>query len=301
MHAPPHTSSAADTAETLFLANLPRIRAGIAMVCRRYHVATSEQADFESSVIIKFIDNDYAVFRQFRGDSASGRGLRTFVYAVACRHLLDIRDREWGKWRPSRPARQLGSAAICLEQLIYRQRIPVREAVAMVSNNPRWSLTTTKVRGLFDHLPLRAPRFRAMPLDEAALRTAGTSIPGKRAAQQDDAAAVREALLAALQRLDARERRVLRLRFQQGLTIKQIAAEMGADVHALYRGLPRIFLRLRRELRAEGLDGRDVSALLGQLGDHLESLLSRTWSDPSAGAWAGPSRTIDGRELTVSR
>jgi RNA polymerase sigma factor (sigma-70 family) len=190
---------------------------------------------------------------------------------------------------------------VYLEELIYRQRTPVREAVAMVSNHPRWTLTTSKVRGLFEQLPLRAPRSRSIALDETVAHTACTRMRANHAARQDDAASVREALLAALRRLDSRERRVLRMRFQQGLSIKQIAAETGADARALYRSLPRIFLRLRRELQAEGLDGRDVSALLGELGDHLESLLSRTWSNPPAGAWARRSHFIDGRELTVSR
>jgi RNA polymerase sigma factor (sigma-70 family) len=299
MHAPANASVSADNAaEAAFLATLPLIRTVTQMVCRRFHVAPSDQGDFASSFLIKLMDNDYAVFRQFRGDS--GRCLRTFLYAVACRHLLDIRNREWGKWRPSRLAKRLGSAAVYLEDLIYRRQTPVREAVAMVSNHPRWTLTTTRVRGLYEQLPLRVPRRRAEPLDETVGDVAHAR-PCDQAARQDDAAGVREALLAALRRLDSDERRVLRMRFQQGLSIKQIAAEMGADVHALYRRLPKILLRLRCELQDRCLDARHVAALLGELGDQLDDVLSRTWSDRPAGGWHERSTPFDGHGLSVSR
>jgi RNA polymerase sigma factor (sigma-70 family) len=292
----------ANAAEAAFLDNLLLIRAVIRTVCRRFHVALSDQADFASSVMIKLIDDDYAVFRQFRGDG--NNCLRKFVYAVACRHLLDVRNREWGKWRPSRRAKRLGSAALHLEELIYRRQTPVREAVVMVSNHPRWALSTSKVRGLYDQLPLRPPRRRSEPLDETIERVAHRRTRGARVSHDGDASGVREALLAVLRQLDSGDRRVLRLRFQQGLSIKQIAAETGADVHALYRRLPKILMRLRRELQARFLDARDVSALLGQLGDHLDSVLAHTWDTaPAAGAagsWGGRSTSIDGPERTGS-
>jgi RNA polymerase sigma factor (sigma-70 family) len=301
MHAPTHAPSVSvSAAEAAFLANLPLIRSVIRGVCRRFHVSPTDQADFASSVLIKLIDDDYAVFRQFRGES--GGCLRTFLYTVACRHLLDVRNREWGKWRPSRRAKRLGSAAVYLEELIYRQQTPVREAVAMVSNHPRWTLSTTNVRGLYEQLPLRPPRRRSEPLDETVEHMAAHArAHAGHAAGEDDAAGVREALLAALRRLDSAERRVLRMRFQQGLSIKQIAAETGADVHALYRRLPRILTSLRSELQARRLDGGDVSSLLGHLGDQLDSVLAHTWSAPAVGAWAERSTSIDGRGSSISR
>jgi RNA polymerase sigma factor (sigma-70 family) len=301
MHAPTQTShvSAVSAAETAFLANLPLIRAVIRAVCRRFHVAQSDQADFASSVLVKLIDNDYAVFRQFRGES--GGCLRTFLYTVACRHLLDVRNREWGKWRPSRRAKRLGSAAVYLEELIYRQHTPVREALAMVSHHPRWTLSTTNVRGLYEQLPPRPPRRRNEPLDETIEHQAAHARTRTAGARDDDGSGVREALLAALRRLDSTERRVLRLRFQQGLSIKQIAAEMGADVHALYRRLPKILALLRQELQARSLDGGDVSELLGHLGDQLDSVLAHTWRSPTVGAWTERSTNIDGREVAISR
>jgi RNA polymerase sigma factor (sigma-70 family) len=274
---------AVDAAETAFVENLPLIRAVIRATCRRYRVAPCDEADFESSVLLKLIDHDYAVFRQFRGDGGGrdGRTLRAFLHAVISRCLLDRRNREWGRWRPSCRARKLGSAAVYLEDLIYRRQTPVHEAVAIVSNHPHWTLSSTSVRGLYAQLPPRPPRRpRGEPLSETIERIAHASdAQSARSARKDDAANVREALAAALRRLDSGERRLLRLRFRNGLTIQQIAVQTGVEARVLYRRLPVVLTRLRHELQSQRLDGRQVAALLGHLGDELDSLLARTWKE----------------------
>src|SRR4051812_23559690 len=85
-----------DSVQAKFLEHLPTVREAISSVCRRYKVPPDDRADFAASVLVKLIDNDYAVFRRFRGDSQ----MRTFVYVVAANFLADQRNRAWGKWRP---------------------------------------------------------------------------------------------------------------------------------------------------------------------------------------------------------
>jgi RNA polymerase sigma factor (sigma-70 family) len=277
MHTPASSSQATDPYEAAFTANLPVVREVIRAVCRRSRVSPDEESEFASSVILKLIDNGYEVFRRFRG----GSGLRTFLFAVAYRHLLDLRNSEWGKWRPSKCARRLGSAAVCLEELVFRERTTLPEAVAIVANHPRWGLSTSAVRNLYAQLPARAPRRRiSEPLDSIAGRLADghLSVP-ERDEQQHEAARVRTALAQALGRLEREERHLLRLRFQDGLSMAEIAAETDADAPALYRRFARILRRLRAELQAQQLTRLDVCPLLGHVGEEFDALLARTWDE----------------------
>lgn len=277
MPTPASSAQPTDPNEAAFTANLPVVREAIRAVCRRCRVSRDEEAEFTSSVIVKLIDNGYEVFRRFRG----GSGLRTFLFAVAYRHLLDLRNSEWGKWRPSKCARRLGSAAICLEELVFRQRTALPEAVNIVANHPQWGLSTSAVRSLYAQLPARAPRRRVSePLDSIAGRLADLHpSEHERDEQQHEAARVRAALAKALARLDRDERRLLRLRFQDGLSMSEIAAVTEADAPALYRRFARILRRLRAELQAEQLTSLDVCPLLGQVGEQFDALLARTWDE----------------------
>src|SRR5579872_6065840 len=140
--------------EALFLDHLPLIRNVIRGVCRRHRVSADEESEFASRVLLKLIDNDYAVLRQYAGRS----GLRTYLFAVVYRHLLDWRNSRWGKWRPSSHARRLGGAAVRLEQLIVRDAIPAPEAEALVAHEEKWGLSTREVEALREQLPVRAGR-----------------------------------------------------------------------------------------------------------------------------------------------
>ena len=63
------------------------------------------------------------------------------------------------------------------------------------------------------------------------------------------------ALIAALSRED---RRILELRFEEGMKIRQIATVLGLEPRRLYRRLRRCLAGLRRGLEAEGI-ARDVA------------------------------------------
>ena len=95
----PSTAHAVSPHEAAFINSLPMINDVIRAVCRRGRVSADEEKEFASSVILKLIGNDYQIFRQFRGGSAA---LRTFLFKVIHRHLMDRRNSEWGRWRPSK-------------------------------------------------------------------------------------------------------------------------------------------------------------------------------------------------------
>ncbi|MGH8186413.1 MAG: hypothetical protein ACREUC_07605, partial [Steroidobacteraceae bacterium] len=77
---------------------------------------------------LKLIEHDYAVLRRFEGASS----LRTYLTVVLHRVLLDQRNREWGRWRPSAAAYRNGPLAVRLERLVTRDGLTPAEAIAAV-------------------------------------------------------------------------------------------------------------------------------------------------------------------------
>ena len=111
--------------EELFLENLPLIEQIIGHCCRRSRLSPQEGEDFGGTVKLKLIEEDYAVFRLYRGDSAMG----TYLSIVIGRLLLDYQNHIWTKWRASARARRLGPVAERLERLLGREGFRPREGL----------------------------------------------------------------------------------------------------------------------------------------------------------------------------
>src|SRR5262245_30687429 len=105
-------------AEQLLLANLDVVDAVVARTAHRHRLSAAERDELASMVRLKLVDNNYLVVRRFNGRSS----FRRYLTVVVKRVLLDWRNALWGKWRPSAVARRLGTLALWLEELLYRDR-----------------------------------------------------------------------------------------------------------------------------------------------------------------------------------
>jgi RNA polymerase sigma factor for flagellar operon FliA len=248
--------------EAAFLGHLPLVKEVIATVCRRHQITGNDAAEFSSSVFLKLIEDDYAVARRVRDSGDS----RAFLFTVVYHHLLDCRNREWGRWRSTARARQLGSAAVFLERLIVRDRIHPQDAVAVLANHPRYELSSRDARDLHAQLNCRAPRVRPVELSDVEVRR--VSAPAVNAVDLDQLHAeterIRTALRGAMTALPSDERRLLRLRFEEGRSVSDIAADLGVEAKPLYRRFERILQRLRRELERREMTPSIVKGLLGR-------------------------------------
>lgn len=237
--------------EQLFLSNLPAIDGIARSAARRRRLSPDEADDFRSIVRMRLIEDDYAVIREFRGASS----FKTFLTVVIARHCLDYRAAAWGRWRASSKARRLGTTAVALERLIVRDGMPLERAAAAIrETDPR--ATPERLGELANQLPARVRRIR---VGEEALedRSADTPAP-------DACLAVREGrrviggLARALRTLDPTDRRIVKLRFTDGVSLVGIARREGIEQASLYRRVERILRRLRREIERCGIEDADV-------------------------------------------
>ena len=245
--------------ETLFLASLPVIDDVTAQVCRRHRLAPAEGEDFRSDVRLHFMQRDYEVLRKFEGRSS----LVTYVTVVVQRLFLDYRNRQWGKWRPSAEAKRLGAPAILFERLVARDGWRVDQAIELLRVNHAVVIDESLER-LRERLASRGPGRQFVPEEEAGqIESDGpwADVKVVRAEQDFLAKRVQIALDHARQALEAEDRLILRMRFEDAVPVADIARALHLDQKRLYRRIERLLAELGESLEAEGISRAEVRML----------------------------------------
>jgi RNA polymerase sigma factor (sigma-70 family) len=252
-------ASARKKAEELLLANLSTVDAIVGLIARRNQLSSDDAEELRSKVRLKLVDDDYAVLRRYRGDSS----LQTYLTTVIQNLVLDERVRAWGRYRPSLFARRRGPAAVLLEEFIVRDRRTFDEACALLVSRGM-AIDANESREFYECFQSRRrPQVVHEQLRENIVAPdAGQDalLESERIAVADRAA---EALRRAIRQLTPRVRLIVQLRFEQGLRIADIARALSEDQKALYREFDRLTIDLRALLEAEGLDGNELTELLG--------------------------------------
>ncbi|HVT46101.1 MAG TPA: hypothetical protein VMT00_17125, partial [Thermoanaerobaculia bacterium] len=221
---------------------------------------------------------------------------------VIQRFLMDYRDHQWGRWRPSAEARRLGERALLLEQLTERDGYSFVEACQTIRQRYP-EVTEAQLEELRFALPQRVRRARAVAAPESVLASVRSDrVADDRLLDQEreqKAARVCRAFQSSLAKLSAEERLILRMRFVSGLKVVTIAQSLQLDQKRLYKTLDRLMSILRAALENEGLGRGDIAELIehGAEGIEIEFLTSEQEierTDPSnvtaKGATSGESR-----------
>jgi RNA polymerase sigma factor (sigma-70 family) len=196
--------------------------------------------DFSQQVHLRLLERNYAPVTMFAGRSS----FRTYLFVVIKRMLLDWRNSQAGKWRPSASAKRLGPAAVALDRLISRDGHSRDEAIAILEGCPS-SLPARLLRALAERLPRRSKRQLIVPEQPETIGAVPFEDPIE---IRDAATARRQAVLTfrrAYAQLPADDRHLLYLRFQRKLTVAAIAELLGTPSKPLYRRIDRLLRTLR--------------------------------------------------------
>ncbi len=245
-------------AEEQFLAHLDVIEDVIRFVCRRRRSRPDEADDFRSFVHLRLIADDYAVLRKFKGNSR----FSTYLTTVIQRLFLDYRVREQGRWRCSAAARKLGPEAEELEKLISRDGYGLEEAVELVLRQ-EVSLSREALTDMAARLPGRPPR-RFEGAEELAERpgpeaTAELALLSRE--RDGERRRLAELLRGNLGDLETEDRMILRLRYEQGFKIVDIARTLQLPAKPLYRRLEHLLRDLRKRLEERQVSASDIDRL----------------------------------------
>jgi RNA polymerase sigma factor (sigma-70 family) len=264
-------------AAALLESSLPMVDEIIAEVARRHRVRGDDLAEFRSLAYMKLLEHDYAVLRRFQGTSS----IRTYLSVVLHRVLLDQRNREWGRWRPSAAAHRIGPVAVNLERLVTRDGLTTEEAVKALA-----SQDLSGCQDLVKTLEARGPvRCGRATLGEEAIPESPDPAAGPEAATEHGELRAQVETLGrrvqdALQSLDPEDHLIVTLRFRDGLSMAEVAKVLRVESKPLYRRIERILARLKEVLSSDV-----TSAQLAQ------ELAGDTWCDHTSGelGWWRPS------------
>jgi len=231
----------------------------IEYVCGRQRLTIDDAEEFAGEVRLRLVENDYAVLRRHEGRSK----LSTYLVVVVHRLLLDYRIRSWGKWRPSAEARRAGPVGIALDELMTRDDLPFDEALAVLA-----AKFEHVDRGSLERLAAALPhRTRRRFEPEGAL----VHLPSQDASpdmglEQREAQALADRLVGSIRthasHLDATDQLLLRLRFEDGRTVQEIATILRVEAKPLYRRIERLLDEIRRLLESDGVTAGDVQDVL---------------------------------------
>jgi RNA polymerase sigma factor (sigma-70 family) len=245
--------------ESLFLTSLPVIDEVTLSVCRRHRLSGPEGEDFVAEVHLHFIERNSEVLRRFEGRSS----LRTFLSVVINRLLLDYRNRLWGKWRPSAEARRLGPTAMLAERLVSRDGCTCQQAIEMLRINHQVTIDSALL-AFCQRVSGRGPGRQFVPESEADRVQSTTPSPEAnilRAEKDFLAKRVRAVLERVLQAVGPQERLILKMRFNDGVPVADIARALHLDQKRLYRTIEQLLADLRKRLKAESISRDEIDEL----------------------------------------
>jgi len=243
--------------ERFFISELPAIERVIGQVCRANRLRDDEAEEFAAEVKLHLVEDDYNVLRKFERRSS----FATYLTVVITRRFLNYRNRLWGRWRPSAEAVRLGPVAVLLERLTVRDGWPYEEAVEQLLTNHRVTESRQEIYAIWTRLQSGTGP-RRFVLEEEAIDVPGND-PGPEdvvmaAEREFNARRARAALERVLQTLTADERLVIKLHYDDGFTVSQIARLQNLNQKKLYRDLERLRAEVRRRLEAHGISAEDV-------------------------------------------
>jgi RNA polymerase sigma factor (sigma-70 family) len=270
--------------ETVFTSSLPDIERIIRAVARRHGISVDEREEFAAEVRLSLVDHEYATLAQFNGNSS----LRTYLTTVIQRLFFDYRRRLWGRWRGSAQAKRLGPTAERLELLIYRDGLSIGEACQRIIDSGS-NETVAYLEGLARRIPQRE-RVRVDTvgsMDDVGAVCGDSSgprdNPHRALEEAQSTARCRAALARALSRLGAHDRVLLRLRYEDGVSVAAIARLSSLDQKELYRHLERLLKEIRVALAGEGIGWTEVSGLVESGACNLVLLDDLAGSGPESG------------------
>jgi RNA polymerase sigma factor (sigma-70 family) len=285
------------TGEEIYLQNIPTIERIAGFVAHKYRLNPDETAEFTQEVLVRLLDDDYAILGKFEGRSA----ISTYLYVVILRLYHQLRVEERGKWRPSAEAKRLGQKAIMLERLMSRDGYSFDQAVRVLTTPAGSQYTVAELEAIYVRLPVRVPRPVAVSDESLPELVAAQNEADERIEARDRERAARRAATTIdgmLDDFEAEDRLILQMRFWDSRKVPEIAQALQIDQKKIYKRLDKLFLVLRRGLERAGVTQSDVAGMLDRGDQDFEFDIAREIeaSRPSHSAGGGGAKGSKGRK-----
>jgi len=229
-------------------------------------------------VLNRLEEDNYRRLRGFRGRAK----FSTYLSSLCVRLLEDFSRKKYGRLRPPVWIRDLGGIWLFLFQLLCLQRLSVSDAVetvrSRIHNRSRTEIEEAAWKILERIIHCGSHQGREVPLDEACEKTLPDSVnadQGSPTPEQQIAAKEREIFFELLfgisnqkisqladlsiftkkytPRLNAQERLLLKLCFQDDISVTRAGEMLGLNANQVHGKLRRLLARLRADLERAGI------------------------------------------------
>jgi RNA polymerase sigma factor (sigma-70 family) len=228
---------------------------------RRKHLSAEDFEELSGEVWTRLLTTDCAVLRK----AERSANPKAFLTTTLGRWLLDWRNAQWGKWRPSAAAHRAGPVAEHLERYLVREGFTFDEACRVLCDNHAVELSEQELAALAALLPARVSR---RPEGEEVLDRLASPDPDpeEQALENElrvDLARVIRTVDEVLVTLIAEDRLIVHLRFREGLAPARIARILDWPVDRLYRRIEWLKKDLPKMLLERGVSRELIRRLLG--------------------------------------
>lgn len=275
---PKNEGGAVDYAQ-LFESNFGVVKQMAYAFSRRSRLSDTDTDEFYGRVVLKLIENDYFVLRQFEGNSS----LKAYLATVVRNALADYTAHMWGKWRPSAEALRQGTVGVLLDRLTSRDGLSFDEAAEQLITNHRVTESHQTLYEMWSQLPLRYPR-RHTSNDEFPEVVSDEPRQDELMLRREEAASASAAITKTLAAWPSQDRLIVLLRFVHGLQVATIAKRLALDPVSLYPRCKRLFRQLASALELHGVSAGRVHALIES--DEIGPVLSESSTSAAAAAIA---------------
>lgn len=238
--------------EAVLVENLPLIDRIAAALARRNGLVGDDATEFPSWIKLKIVEDDYAILRKFRGESA----LSTYLTVVIAMLARDYRVQRFGRWRPSAAAQRSGPVAVKLETLVRQKGYRLDQAGELLRTSGDTELSDRELGALLSRCPMRSP-MRPVVVGDESLATAEAEGAADVLVVTDETEQQRRrawrALDDSLAAFPPDDRLVLRMKFWDEMSVADIARALSIEQKALYRRIDRLLVELKRRLTVAGV------------------------------------------------
>lgn len=246
----------------LFESHLGLIRDLTRSVGRRHRFTSEDIEDFSAKVYERLMEKDYAILRKFQGRSS----FRTYLTVVVQRLYLDFQIERWGKWRATARVKRLGDLAVKIDKLLNRDNYTLNQVLDILSRQPG-APSQEDLLAIASQVPLRPrPRFETDESLEELPIDGGVEQAVLDREREKTLNRVRGALTTALGGLTPDDQLILRMRYVDGFSIREIAARLELDARPLYSRFEKCLKRLRAALETGQVTRQDVDFIEGWAG-----------------------------------
>lgn len=246
----------------------------------RYGAQDVPLANRADALMVEVLDHlradNYRVLREYKGRSS----MKRYLEVVIANKVVDIYRRKEGRSRAADEARKMGDVGVRLYELVFETGLPVAEAHDLIAAETDYDGGVEALEEMAERIRAKRKRghvevplggyahegeeegraaLRVVKDDSGSLTVPDDSMGPERAFMENRRESASAKAIAELARLlSPEEKLMVKMRYNGGMKVKDIAAALGLTEKGAYRAFDSLLARCRKALSDMGFGPEDL-------------------------------------------